>query len=226
MQASISTDNHLRVYECLEPTTWQLSEEIDVQTIHSPTQLSRAYTAAVATPTQTTASTEGAPATLVTQALLQQMPRPVGNREADGGWALSWCKDRYWGELIACSSGTNSIVKIVQLSPSRRPETILVLSPGSESEGSITSVAWAPSCGRSYHLIATGSRDGRVRVWRVKPGEESGAEPETEAEDEEESGWEARIVADFDQHKSSVGRVEWNITGLVHSLPSLCEGFC
>lgn len=34
---------------------------------------------------------------------------------------------------------------------------------------SVISVAWAPSCGRSYHLIATGSRDGHVRIWRVKP---------------------------------------------------------
>ncbi|KAF9022977.1 WD40 repeat-like protein [Hymenopellis radicata] len=215
--ASISTDNHLRVYECLEPTAWQLSEEIDVQTIHSPTQHSRAYTAAIATPTQTTSSTEGAPASLVAQALLQQMPRTTGNREADGGWALSWCKDRYWGELIACSSGTSPLVKIVQLSPSRRPETILALTPGNENDGSITSVAWAPSCGRSYHLIATGSRDGRVRVWRVKPGEESAVENGTEAEDDEEGRWEARIVADFGEHKSSVGRVEWNITGTVLS---------
>jgi nucleoporin SEH1 len=75
----------------------------------------------------------------------------------------------------------------------------------------ITSVAWAPSCGRSYHLIATGGRDGRVRVWKVRP-------PETEAEevglDASGSGaWNATIVADFDEHKSPVGRVEWNVTG-------------
>lgn len=37
---------------------------------------------------------------------------------------------------------------------------------------SVTSVSWAPSCGRSYHLIATGSRDGSVRIWKIQPGEE------------------------------------------------------
>jgi len=29
--------------------------------------------------------------------------------------------------------------------------------------------------------------------------------------------WSGRIAADFDDHKSSVGRVEWNVTGTVLS---------
>lgn len=86
------------------------------------------------------------------------------------------------------------------------------------SSNAITSVAWAPSCGRSYHLIATGGRDGRVRVWKVRPGEELGGgdvamgvpEPE-EAEGEER--WSAVVVADFEHHRSAVTRVEWNVTG-------------
>ena len=92
----------------------------------------------------------------------------------------------------------------------------------------MTSVAWAPSCGRSYHLIATGSRDGHVRIWRVKPPtlvDDFDQEGEVE-----EGSWSAyvfqysgvnlrcslryrTIVGDFDDHKSPVGRVEWNITG-------------
>ena len=60
----------------------------------------------------------------------------------------------------------------------------------------VTSVAWAPSCGRSYHLIATGSRDGHVRIWRVKLAEETDM-------DDEGVGlkWTGTIVADFDNHK-------------------------
>lgn len=61
----------------------------------------------------------------------------------------------------------------------------------------ITCVAWAPSCGRSYHLIATGSRDGHVRIWRVKPAEE---ESDVEGEGNEPK-WSATVVADFDHHK-------------------------
>ena len=75
----------------------------------------------------------------------------------------------------------------------------------------ITSVAWAPSCGRSYHLVATGSRDGHVRIWRVKPPAPSEDEDDEGVEGSEK--WSASVVGDFDDHKSAVGRVEWNITG-------------
>jgi len=36
----------------------------------------------------------------------------IGNREADGGWSLSWCKDRYWGEILAVCAGTSGEVKV------------------------------------------------------------------------------------------------------------------
>lgn len=66
----------------------------------------------------------------------------------------------------------------------------------------ITCVAWAPSCGRSYHLIATGGRDGRVRIWRVKPGmDDIDRENDEVGGDSEDGQWAASVVADFDQHK-------------------------
>ncbi len=123
LQATVASDNFLRIYECYESPSgapWQLAEEIDVNTVptsSSPSFLSRAHTAAVATPTQTSSSAEGAPAPLIAQALLQQQStsqtRPgIGNREADGGWCVSWCKDRYWGEVLATSCGVSGIVKV------------------------------------------------------------------------------------------------------------------
>ncbi|KAL0570451.1 hypothetical protein V5O48_011508 [Marasmius crinis-equi] len=260
--ATISTDNFLRVYECLEQpslTTWQLSEEVDVLSIPSSisnSRHSRAHTVALATPTQTHASLDGASASLVSQALLQQQtPAPtrpgLGNREADGGWCISWCKDRYWGEIIAAGCGINGLIKVIQLSPSRRPTTLLVLDPnvppsplappalpskegtsgspsgGSPSQGpdaeqptphSVVSVSWAPSCGRSYHLIGTGSRDGRVRIWKVKAAiDHDDVDEMEEADAQDDAGWTATLVADHDDHKSSVGRVDWNITGTILS---------
>ncbi|KAJ7056183.1 WD40-repeat-containing domain protein [Mycena amicta] len=253
--ASISTDNHLRIYECLEQpslTTWQLVEEADVFSLPPSVSL---HTNALATPTQTTStSADGPVGPLVAQALQQSMSgstsaRPgLGHREADGGWCISWCKDRYWGELIAASAGTTGVVKVIQVLPSNRPTTILTLDPSpsptvdpvlsvpssihlappgaSASPSSLgtnqldaiptastTAVSWAPSCGRSYHLIATGSRDGHVRIWRVKPSEDD--------DDVDRPGddgkWSASVVGDFEQHRSAVGRVEWNITGTVLS---------
>ncbi|KAF8156881.1 WD40 repeat-like protein [Crassisporium funariophilum] len=264
--ATISTDNLLRIYECVEQpslTSWQLVEELDVQNIAtgpSPGYLSRAHTIALATPTQTHATLDGASASLVAQALQQGLqqsansssqPRPgLGNREADGGWCIAWCKERYWGEVIAAGCGTSGVIKIIQLN-ARRSTTLLILSsspstatnttsnssapinPTSTTEPSesrtgagqagiatyaITSVAWAPSCGRSYHLVATGGRDGHVRIWKVKPGSDDvDNEGMGEGESLEDAKWTAVSVADFDQHKSAVGRVEWNITGTILS---------
>jgi len=77
-------------------------------------------------------------------------------------------------------------------------------------------VSWAPSCGRSYHLVATGGRDGRVRIWKIKPGSEDFEELMGDG-DSEEAKWTAVLIADFDQHKSAVGRVEWNVTGTILS---------
>ena len=202
----------------------------------------------------------------------------IGMREADGGWCVSWCKDRYWGEVVAVGAGVNGTVKVVQFSPHRRPMTLLALTPeptrntstlppstptrstrtgpgatsyssaaaGNTVNGSeevsyaVTSVSWAPSCGRSFHLIATGSRDGRVRIWKVKPpppqlprnvGGEGGADDQDMLVDGSEEKWSATLVAEFPDHqcglilphprkiflrlpfRHTVTRVEWNITG-------------
>jgi len=69
-----------------------------------------------------------------------------------------------------------------------------------------------------------------VRIWKVKPGNDGfydsvkggdnadGEDDNNSAGDEDEDPkWTASVVADFDQHRSSVGRVEWNITGTVLS---------
>lgn len=253
--ATIATDNILRIYECLEQPTlssWQLIDEIDIANVApgpSPSHVTRAaQTAALATPTQTHATLDGASASLVAQALRESQQQAssvpptragLGNREADGGWTLSWCKDPYWGEVIAAGAGNNGVIKIIQLNP-RRSHVLLTLD-GSPSTGaatntnpsqpggneqpqqntasnstsySITSVAWAPSCGRSYHLIATGGRDGHVRIWKLKPPPEDTGDDDTM---HEEGKWTASSVGDFDHHKSAVGRVEWNITGTVLS---------
>jgi len=208
-----------------------------------------------------------------TAATTASQRQQLGNKEADGGWCLSWCKDKYWGEVIAVGCGTTGVIKIIQINarrstvllslpassniaittthrpppspqiPSATPAAALPLVnqgeatqtellrpptvPSPPPTNAISSVAWAPSCGRSYHLIATGGRDGHVRIWKVKPGNDgfygsgsgkNGGEDDIYGgEDDDDLKWTASVVADFDQHRSSVGRVEWNITGTVLS---------
>lgn len=145
MQATISTDNHLRIYECLEQpslVTWSQCEEIDIPNLPSTSSQTSSVSLAFATPTQTNATLDGASATLVAQALQQSQSttlqgagsgRPgLGNREADGGWCISWCKERYWGEVIAVGCGTGGTIKVYVafylLEPSSRSNTDIAAS--------------------------------------------------------------------------------------------------
>lgn len=142
-QASISTDNHLRLYECREsgsttpnsPTslTWSLVEDFDVPSLPLTTPVSPSTTDTNAggdvtplasdptgvAPTvipsnpQVGGSTSPYMATATLNTSGAGLARPgSGNREADGGWDLSWCKEGYWGEVCAVTSGTNGIVKV------------------------------------------------------------------------------------------------------------------
>jgi len=128
----------LRIYDCVEQpslTSWQLTEEFDVQstTPYQQQGYLHSQTLGLATPTQTytaaaTGVEGGASASLVTQALQQQQQQQqqqqgtvsttaaqrqqLGNKEADGGWCLSWCKDKYWGEVVAVGCGTTGVIKV------------------------------------------------------------------------------------------------------------------
>lgn len=37
----------------------------------------------------------------------------LGKKEADGGWCLSWCKDKTYGELCAVTAGATGTVKVL-----------------------------------------------------------------------------------------------------------------
>ena len=118
-QATMAVDSHLRVYECLEAptlTNWTLLEETDIPSLPS-TLTSRPHTYAAPTPTQISGA-PAADASLVANALQQQQQQPAvqrgaGSREADGGWSVSWCKERYWGEVLATCSGVSGVVKVI-----------------------------------------------------------------------------------------------------------------
>lgn len=112
---------------------------------------------------------------------------------------MSWCKEKAWGSVLIAFAGNSPVAKIVSLDQTAKP--LLFLKTASSSP--LTCVSWAPSCGRSYHLIATGSRDGAVRIWRVEPpsDEEGGSR-----------SWTSEVVAEFPKG-ARVGMVEWNATG-------------
>lgn len=108
-------------------------------------------------------------------------------------------------------------VNYLNLLPPRASSSFPVTPPTS-------SLAWAPASGRSYQLLASGSRDGRARVWKLYPPslEDEGATgPDGGAGIADE--WRADMDAELEETKSARGgsvnsvRVEWNVTGTVLS---------
>lgn len=72
-----------------------------------------------------------------------------------------------------------------------------------EHNGLIRSVSWAPSMGRGYHLIATGCKDGFVRIFKATEQTNNTLKIET--------------IATLDDHKGEVWRVNWNLSGTILS---------
>ncbi|KAG8964066.1 hypothetical protein FRC05_004293 [Tulasnella sp. 425] len=220
--ATISTDMYLRTYECLDVhnlSSFTVLEELDMSTVSSPLLTGQG------TPTLTAASLESSssslgpqmyPSSSVTRIVLPapggpnpaanpvnvQLTRPgIGAREVDRGWCLSWCKEKWWGELIAVGSGTSGVLKIIEFPPNQHPITHLTVTqepPAAKGARppkplAIISVPRTPTCGRSYHLVATASRDGLVRNWKLRPPKQVGAPGE-------DGQWIATLVAEFDDH--------------------------
>lgn len=99
-------------------------DEIDVSSLPHRDPASSSQTAfeaagsssAINTPTPGThiAGVDGASvANLLQQQVASSSQRTTGGiREADGGWSLSWCKERYWGEVLAVAAGADNTVKV------------------------------------------------------------------------------------------------------------------
>ena len=45
------------------------------------------------------------------------MANPGKGNEALGGWTVSWCKEKWWGSVLAVSSGHSGIIKVSTLWP-------------------------------------------------------------------------------------------------------------
>ncbi|KAK8870022.1 hypothetical protein IAR55_000592 [Kwoniella newhampshirensis] len=184
--ASISTDSYLRIYTSLDPSLndWSL-----VHSIHVPSLPLPGNSDEIPPPAESAAST---------------------SELASGGWGLSWCKEKWWGSVLATFSGTSPTLKLVVLDP--QPTSLIHLTPSGNGAAPLTSVAWAPSCGRSYHLLATGSRDGTVRIWRVEPPGER-LRLDYDSEEEVKRSWTAECTGEFGKGGARVGMVDWNATG-------------
>ncbi|GAA5867740.1 hypothetical protein JCM3774_003397 [Rhodotorula dairenensis] len=78
--------------------------------------------------------------------------RAGGTVESDGGWAVSWCPEHWWGERLAVSSGSNGVIRLFHFSPSRPWNNYLNLVPSrlAQSQG-LSTYQYAPSASGFHH---------------------------------------------------------------------------
>jgi len=116
-----------------------------------------------------------------------------------GGVSISWNPSPYGPPSLVVGS-SDPVAKIWEYNENYRRWQHVESLVGHKD--GIHDVSWAPSMGRSYHLIATGSKDNTVRIWKLQMNNER-HKPE------------ASQLASFDDHKAEVWRVSWNITGTI-----------
>ncbi|GAA5847987.1 hypothetical protein JCM3766R1_005931 [Sporobolomyces carnicolor] len=135
-----------------------------------------------------------------------------GTVESDGAWTLSWCREHWWGERLAVASGVHGIIRLFHF-PSHGPwSNFLNLYPTRQTLSSASiesnppppphlpptcSLNWAPPSGRSFQLLAAGSKDAKVRVYKIFPptlqGSGTGSIPNEGGE------WTAQLDVELDE---------------------------
>lgn len=143
--------------------------------------------------------------------------------EAGGVTALSWNHSPYDSDMLVVATAT-AVVAVWGYSKSAKKWIAMMELHG--HAGPVLDVSWAPNIGRTYHLIATASRDGVLSMWRLQadtapPGWASPLATHASGA----PGWAVRRLADsvvdgvhvsaLTEHASPVWRVAWNVTGTV-----------
>lgn len=134
-------------------------------------------------------------------------------RETAAAFCLTWCPSRFATPSLAV--GAMDLVRIYS------QDTAGKWQPGKEIKhgGLVNDISWAPSMGRTYHLLATACKDGHVRIFKLQ---ETESEPEEEVLEKPTASskrevWDCEKIGDFDDHNSEVWRVSFNVTGTVLS---------
>jgi nucleoporin SEH1 len=111
---------------------------------------------------------------------------------------LSWNPSRFEEPMLVIGSADGSVTIRQCDSNHRRWQLTHTLEPHAQA---VNDVAWAPNLGRSYHLIASASKDGTARIWKL--------------EKDKNGNYVANIMKTLNDHSAEVWKVEWNLTGTI-----------
>ncbi|CAB4409806.1 unnamed protein product [Rhizophagus irregularis] len=124
---------------------------------------------------------------------------PSTFKDAEESYCLSWCPSRYQFPMIVVGCGKENSAKIFRCDQNSKWRSCEILDGHQDL---VHDVDWAPNMGRSYQLIATASKDTRVRIYKLTGNKD---------------GFKVDAVAEFLDHDREVWKVKWNVTGTILS---------
>ncbi|OBA23180.1 WD40 repeat-like protein [Metschnikowia bicuspidata var. bicuspidata NRRL YB-4993] len=131
-------------------------------------------------------------------------------KSLQSSFSIEWCPSKFAKTekfaVIALDQGfaaRSSDLLDEPSGPSERTPRYVKVCSLPEHNGLIRLVSWAPSMGRSHHLLATGCKDGYIRIFKAFETASGDLRVET--------------VAKLNDHRQEVWRVEWNATGTILS---------
>ncbi|KAI9295882.1 WD40 repeat-like protein [Neoconidiobolus thromboides FSU 785] len=133
---------------------------------------------------------------------------PTNKEGFQEGLCLAWCHSKFCSPQIAVGCGPDNCVKLLRSDQSTNGK-FQFKEKLFDHEGPVHSVSWAPNFGRSFELIATGSKDTKVRLFKL-------FDPTYYASNSESTlNYEIDIIASFSEHSMEVWKVEFNILGTI-----------
>ncbi|KAJ3059854.1 epoxide hydrolase, soluble (sEH), partial [Quaeritorhiza haematococci] len=98
------------------------------------------------------------------------------SKEPDGQYTLSWCPSRFQPQMLVVGCGKENVARIYRVDQHNKWVPFEVLGGHGDL---VCDVAWAPSMGRSYQLIATACKDTHVRIFKLTDESTSARLPPT-----------------------------------------------
>lgn len=189
--ACIGSDGIVRVYESIEPSdllAWNLTAEIPLLTLQLPTKSLQSSFGIAWCPAKF-AETEMLAVVALDQAFIYESSLVLNvDLTSPGPQDTRLGIEENPSRLNSADGSRPAYMKVGNLP---------------EHGGLIRSISWAPSMGRTFHLLATGCKDGYVRIFKGTKTESKSIE--------------FRQIAKLSDHRLEVWHVEWNSTGTVLS---------
>ncbi|CDK24080.1 unnamed protein product [Kuraishia capsulata CBS 1993] len=159
--------------------------------------------------------------TLISELSVLAVP-PAANLQSD--FSLTWSPSRFSPEKVLVCALDQAFIYVKD-----KNDRYVMGKMLPEHNGLIRSVSWAPTMGRSYHLIATGCKDGYVRIFKLTESlkGDDGLEDTVKELDafatngayDSEPGSDIQIetLSTHNDHDGEVWKVSWNVTGTILS---------